>query len=575
MIRSRSGSHGEARLASQLRDPHTMTIYDYGVESGIYYIVMELLEGITLKRLIKRHGPIEPERAARLIGQVLTSLEEAHHCSVLHRDLKPTNIMITTDYRGREHIKVVDFGIAKTLQIERDGGVQDITEKKEEDITQEASFIGTPRYAAPEQLFAQNLSPMTDIYSVGLILWEMLQGRPAIAASSWYECCRFHLDHRDEPLQMPATSGVPDELKAIVDRAVIRRAPRRWRSARAMRAALDGWSAGAQTEAPSVEERDSETPALGRASSSRALIDPNLDGADVFMLKTEQGAREPWHGDASKVTALDEDADPLSTLWDEALAGDEAPSFGATAASSPRDEKPGRRAVKLPERSLHEDVGALPEVDEEAARATRHAPREEAGARATKRSPIKRRTWRDRRRGRRITGALVVVAIAVAGVVGWTMFRGDEGAPAQVPAVVADVIEPLVEPSPKVEPISLFSRDGILLVIKSAGWATRSEQEALDLSSFAQKSYIFQRGKARMDVTIYTLYKAQSIEELQQNVRGSERLVVLDSKAIKLSPINDAGRVEVGELFERLMGYKRAVHAKDREQREAAQGEQP
>ncbi|HEX5734092.1 MAG TPA: protein kinase [Blastocatellia bacterium] len=156
----------EAQAAARLKHPNVVTIHDFGViNKNLAYLVMELVEGDSLRSIIKQQGPITPSATAEIASQVCAALEEAHQRHIVHRDLKPDNIIVTTSQTGLR-VKVLDFGIAKLrdLPVTADS------------LTQTGTVIGTPRYMSPEQCMGEELDGRSDIYSLGIILYEMLSG---------------------------------------------------------------------------------------------------------------------------------------------------------------------------------------------------------------------------------------------------------------------------------------------------------------------------------------------------------------------------------------------------------------
>ena len=152
----------EARAATSLNHPNIVAVYDLGqAEDGTLYIAMELVDGPSLKEAIQKGGPMDPIRIVRLMRQVLSALALAHRHHIVHRDLKPQNIMLATDRDGNEIAKLVDFGIAKTFD--------DRTQ-----LTSTGFAIGTPQYMAPEQASGSDVDGRSDLYSLGIILYEML-----------------------------------------------------------------------------------------------------------------------------------------------------------------------------------------------------------------------------------------------------------------------------------------------------------------------------------------------------------------------------------------------------------------
>ncbi|MEZ4239957.1 MAG: serine/threonine-protein kinase [Myxococcota bacterium] len=153
----------EARLCSRLTHPNTVRIYDYGrTDDEVYYIAMEYLHGATLGEIL-REGRLEPLRAVTLAAQVCASLAEAHSLGLIHRDLKPDNLIVTQHGDGRDFVRVLDFGIAKDTH-------------GADAPTQQGVVFGSPGYMSPEQLLEQPITPRSDLYSLGAILYRMLTG---------------------------------------------------------------------------------------------------------------------------------------------------------------------------------------------------------------------------------------------------------------------------------------------------------------------------------------------------------------------------------------------------------------
>ncbi|MFO0649199.1 MAG: serine/threonine-protein kinase [Polyangiales bacterium] len=157
----------EASVVSRLKHPNTVTVYDYGeTADGVYFMAMEYLEGKTLHRLIREEGSLEVGRALHILVQVARSLREAHGQGVIHRDLKPANIFLIRHDDDSDFVKVLDFGLVKNLD-ENDG----------ESLTKTGLFMGSPKYMAPEQIRGDRVTPATDVYALGVILFEMLAGK--------------------------------------------------------------------------------------------------------------------------------------------------------------------------------------------------------------------------------------------------------------------------------------------------------------------------------------------------------------------------------------------------------------
>jgi serine/threonine-protein kinase len=156
----------EASTASKITHPNSVTIFDYGTDDDIYYMAMEYLEGQTLHHALREMKTMPEDRAGRIAAQICRALREAHAIGVIHRDLKPANIFLTRHGDDEDFVKVLDFGLVKH-----------IAERPEEQLTQTGLFMGSPKYMAPEQIQGGVVDARTDIYSLGIIMYEMLAGK--------------------------------------------------------------------------------------------------------------------------------------------------------------------------------------------------------------------------------------------------------------------------------------------------------------------------------------------------------------------------------------------------------------
>jgi serine/threonine-protein kinase len=160
----------EAQLVARLQHPSIVSIFDYGTfPDGAAYLVMELVRGDDLRRILTRDGPFPPARAARVLSQICAAIDAAHREGILHRDLKPENIFLTA---GETEVKVLDFGVAKLVGEDRrlDDGAPGAT------MTVDGTIVGTPAYMAPEQLRGEPLDARSDVFSLGVMAFEMLSG---------------------------------------------------------------------------------------------------------------------------------------------------------------------------------------------------------------------------------------------------------------------------------------------------------------------------------------------------------------------------------------------------------------
>jgi serine/threonine-protein kinase len=182
----------EASLSSKLRHPNTITVFDYGeTADGVFYIVMEYLEGEPLSRLVGRIGPLPWTRCLHIGQQVCRSLREAHKLGIVHRDLKPANVMLLTEDH-EDRVKVLDFGLVKSF-------LQDPS-SSHPDISDAGMLLGSPTYMAPEQA-RSHADHRSDIYSLGVVLYQMLVGRPPFVANDAIDVIFKHLNEPPPPMR--------------------------------------------------------------------------------------------------------------------------------------------------------------------------------------------------------------------------------------------------------------------------------------------------------------------------------------------------------------------------------------
>src|SRR3954463_11518110 len=176
----------EARAMSHLTHPNTVKVLLYGdLDDGSLYIVMEYLEGKNLNQVVRKEGPLPIERAIPVLIQVCGALQEAHLQGIIHRDLKPENIFLSTNGGLRDYPKVLDFGLAKVTERElRPGSIM---------LTQEGMVFGTPEFMSPEQAQGKTLDARSDIYSLAVILYEVLTGKLPFDARTPMEYIQMHV----------------------------------------------------------------------------------------------------------------------------------------------------------------------------------------------------------------------------------------------------------------------------------------------------------------------------------------------------------------------------------------------
>ncbi len=252
----------EAKLVSQLTDPHTLTVFDYGrAENGLLFMVTEFVEGENLLDFIHREGPLPPERAVPMIRGVLFSLEEAHDRGILHRDIKPANVMVY-ELRGRpDQVKLLDFGIAKAFD-DPNGDADSMAVA----LTGKGRVVGSPGYMSPEQIRGDSLTPASDVYSVGLVFFEMLTGRRAIEEDD----LRAAFRQIDEfPIELPEDVELPQGLRAAVERMVDKNIEGRFATAGEAIEALAPFGAPAPAP-PAVRTTPEPSPSVASESDARS-----------------------------------------------------------------------------------------------------------------------------------------------------------------------------------------------------------------------------------------------------------------------------------------------------------------
>ena len=212
----------EARLLEQLDSPYTIRMFEFGQSpGGLFFMIFEFIDGRSLFDEIKENGAMHPERVVHVLRQTLIGLQSAHKLGILHRDIKPNNIMLFERDADRDRVKLVDFGIAKMFG---EGKAQPGM-----DLTAAGLLVGTPRYMSPEQLKNGTLGPPSDLYSLGLCALEMLTGRKCIPGKDRFKIVEMQL--RPESFKIPPEVDAPAGLKAIVHKLTEKNLHVRYRSA--------------------------------------------------------------------------------------------------------------------------------------------------------------------------------------------------------------------------------------------------------------------------------------------------------------------------------------------------------
>jgi serine/threonine protein kinase len=214
----------EARLASTLTDPHIVRVLDYGADRDVYYLVMEYIEGEDLRTTLNNKGPFLWKEALEIIDQLATALEHAHLHGVVHRDVKPQNMMLTEDGL----LKVLDFGIARVPTLPS--------------LTQ-SGFIGSPYYVSPEQAMGEEVDIRSDIYSSGIVLYELLSGSIPFDAKSPWSIISQHIANEPPPMELPQ-GDVPENVHELLKRMVAKKPQDRFQTPTMLRQAIAAVLAG-------------------------------------------------------------------------------------------------------------------------------------------------------------------------------------------------------------------------------------------------------------------------------------------------------------------------------------------
>jgi len=268
----------EVQLTARLTHPNTITIFDYGrTHDGVFYYAMELLDGATLQRIVEVDGAQPAGRVVRILAMACGALTEAHSIGLIHRDIKPANIMLCTQGGEFDVVKVLDFGLVKELEADRDVKLTGVN-----------ALTGTPQYMAPESILnPDSVDVRTDIYALGTVAYYLLAGVDVFTGKSVVEVCGQHLHQKPEPLSVRGVA-VPAELEAVVLACLAKDPDGRPQSAAELRrrieaCAVEPWDSAQARNWWHEHQRDldgdtgqrtSETRTIVVAGSRRSLLEP-------------------------------------------------------------------------------------------------------------------------------------------------------------------------------------------------------------------------------------------------------------------------------------------------------------
>lgn len=253
----------EAKLASTLTDPHIVRVLDYGADRDVNYLVMEFIEGQDLRSVLNEKGPFPWKNALEVIDQLATALEQALQHGVVHRDIKPQNMMLTEDGL----LKVLDFGIARIPALPT--------------LTQ-SGFIGSPYYVSPEQAMGEEVDVRSDIYSAGIVLYELLSGNIPFDAKSPWSIISRHIANEPPPIVLPEGGDIPQNVQDLLKRMVAKRPQERFQTPNLLRQAIASVLSGHPIPDQSLDTQP-VTP-----------LDPALLANSLYQRATEAIESKEW-----------------------------------------------------------------------------------------------------------------------------------------------------------------------------------------------------------------------------------------------------------------------------------------
>ena len=340
----------EAKSTSRLDHPNVVRVTDFGeLDDGARYLVMELLDGRELKQMVGR--PWAPVEAVDVALGMLEGLEHAHLRGIVHRDLKPENVFLVHGRQGSGQVKIVDFGIAKIVE----------GEGAEENLTRTGMVFGTPRYMSPEQASGEPIDARSDLYAVGLILYELLSGAPPFAARESGQLLRMHMLQRPPPLPEGVESSLTAFVARLLEKSPAARYPDATQALDALRAARSLVVARPDGGAvPVVAAQSRSASGMGGASTSV------LDTADATRTRTLTSNQRPGTFDPDMAT----DPGMVPGAGNVATFGDGSPSRESTKPTGPNPPALPEELVLMTQQSIRApvqrrrtlDFGTIPEL---------------------------------------------------------------------------------------------------------------------------------------------------------------------------------------------------------------------
>jgi serine/threonine-protein kinase len=283
----KAGEHTVARFerevqqTSRLTHPNTVQIYDYGrTPSGVFYYAMEYLEGIDIQKLVDNYGPQPPGRVVHVLAQVCGSLAEAHSTGLVHRDVKPANIILCERGGVLDTAKVVDFGLVK-----------DVASNKSVTLSNVNTLLGTPMYMSPEAIISpDDVDGRSDLYSLGAVAYFLLTGESVFEGTSVMDVCSQHLHQAPTPPSVRASRTFPHDLEAVILRCLEKKPELRFQSVMEMREALlackvESWTAS------DAQKWWQEHPLLMTARVEKDITHQTMDGVSPTAVTVDVSER--------------------------------------------------------------------------------------------------------------------------------------------------------------------------------------------------------------------------------------------------------------------------------------------
>src|SRR5579862_428882 len=267
----------EAQAAANLSHPNIVPVFDWGEDAGTYFIVMEFVDGRALSSILRTAGPLHPDRAAEIAADVAGALAYAHRHGVIHRDVKPGNVLITDEGT----VKVTDFGIARAVNTE-------------ESLTQTGAVMGTATYFSPEQAEGMGVDTRSDIYSLGVVLFEMVVGRPPFLGDTPVAVASKHVrEHPPAPREI--NPGIPPDLEAIILKCMAKSPEHRYATGDELRVDLmrfrEGRAVAAMLHPTGVNPSVGTTTTMAAVGATQAL--PAVGGPTGPVAMEPPASRTP------------------------------------------------------------------------------------------------------------------------------------------------------------------------------------------------------------------------------------------------------------------------------------------